>query len=37
MLVRTEMTGPFMIEMPISDEDSTCTSELRKLSVELIR
>ena len=37
MFVKTEMTGPFMMEMPISEDDNTCTSELKKLSVELIR
>ncbi len=37
MFVKTEMTGPFITEMPISVEDNTCISELKKLSVELIR
>lgn len=37
MFVKTLIAGPFMIEMPMSEEDKTCTLELRKLSVELIK
>lgn len=37
MLVKTEITGPFMMEMPFFVVVKTCVEELKKLSVEFTR
>lgn len=37
MFVKTEMTGPFIMEMPLLVVVSTCVDELRKLSVVFTR